>query len=73
MTKFQPRQSNGKRTYEVFAKPSDYDNRGPPKPGADPSFKESSTKRRQGGMQRHPDTNVIYNVDMDVPNGGFRF
>ena len=71
MSKFEPRQSNAKRTYEVFANPGDYDNRGPAKASAEPLVKESPMKRKSGGMQRHPDTNIIYNVDMDVPHGGF--
>ena len=74
LSKFKPRQSHAKRTYEVFANPGDYDNRGPAKSSSKPLIKESPTKRSKGGgMQRHPDTNIIYNVDMDVPYGGFRF
>ena len=73
MTKYQPRQHAPRKKYQVIAKPTWYDLDKQPvdQHAEEEPVIESSLKRF--GMQRHPATNIIYNMDMDeIPDGGFQ-
>ena len=74
LTKHKPRYRAAKKKYDVSAKPTWYtsDMRPDGLPDAEPSWSESQSPSRRLGMQRHPATNVIYNMDMEeIPEGGF--